>query len=67
MVEAENNIGHVRILWRQGLAVFSSCACTILSFNNVQLYSLLMDIRYPKHVGGRRNDNGMLYVLTSVF
>jgi hypothetical protein len=57
MVEAENNIGHVRIVWRQGLA----------GLLYVQLYSLMMDILYPKHVGGRRNDNGLLYVLTSVF
>jgi hypothetical protein len=45
----------------------SNVSNVILSFNYVQLYSPMMDIRYPKHVGGRRNDNGLLYVLTSVF
>jgi hypothetical protein len=53
MVEAEINIGYVKIVWRQGLAGPPSHDFNVsdVNLNHAQLYSLMMDARHPKHVG----------------
>jgi hypothetical protein len=57
--EDEIDIGYLKIVWRQGLEGLPglpphnfNVSNVILGFIQVQLYSLMMDARHPKHVGG---------------